>query len=68
MCNQLLIVFVDRGLAAIAIEDVSGGFAAPDRQWAEDVLLQGDMAALEGDFVGAVENYRDAWWLAVVSD
>lgn len=57
------IVLADRGLAAFAIKDASGELAPSEIQQANSLLLQGDVAAMEGDFFGAVENYKAAWLL-----
>jgi hypothetical protein len=58
------IVLVDRGLAAFEIENRSWDLLSTlDVQQAKRALLEGDAARLEGDFVGAVESYREVWLL-----
>jgi hypothetical protein len=61
------LVLTDRGLAAFAIEDASEELTSSEVQQANNLLLLGDIAALEGDFFGAVENYRAAWLLVTLA-
>lgn len=63
------IVLVDRGLAAFEIENRSWDLlSALDVQRAKRALQEGDAAELEGDFIGAVESYRDAWLLTAPAE
>jgi hypothetical protein len=59
------LVLADRGLAAVALEDVSEELTPSEVQQINNLLLLGDIAVLEGDFFGAVEYYRSAWLLAM---
>jgi hypothetical protein len=62
------IILADRGLAAFAIEDASGELASSEEQRAKNLLLQGDVAALEGEFMAAVEKYQAAWLLVTLAE
>jgi len=60
------IVLVDRGLAALAIEEASkNGMNPSDIEKAMNQLNIGDAERLSSDYLYAIEHYRDAWRIAV---
>jgi hypothetical protein len=62
--NQILLV--DRGLAALAIDEASkNGMNPSDIEKAESVLKIGDAERLSSNYHNAIERYRDAWRAAV---
>ena len=62
--NQILLV--DRGLAALAIDEASkNGMNPSDIAKAESALKIGDAERLSSNYHNAIERYRDAWRAAV---
>ena len=62
--NQILLV--DRGLAALAIDEASkNGMNPSDIEKAESLLNIGDAERLSSNYHNAIERYRDAWRAAV---